>query len=59
MPEEVGELADHRKVAVEAGLLLQHKTEVEGECIARILLALDRHWVGEDTVMGFGRREQL
>ena len=59
MVEKVGELADHGEVAVEAGLFLQHQTEVEGECIARILLALDRHWVGEDAVMGFGRREQL
>ena len=59
MAEEGGELADHREVAVEARLFLQHQTEVEGECIARILLALDRHRVGEDAKMGFGRREQL
>lgn len=59
MAEEVGELADHREVAVEACLFLQDQTEIEGECIARILLALDGHWVGEDAVMGFGRREQL
>ena len=59
MAEQVGELADHGEVAVEAGFFLQHQTEVEGECVARILRALDRHGVGEDAVMRFGWREQL
>ena len=59
MAEEVGELADYGQVAVEAGFFLQHQTEVEGECVARILLALDRHGVGEDAVMRFVWREQL
>ena len=44
---------------MEAGAFFEDEAEVEGECIAGVVQAVDCYWVRENSVVRTGGREEL